>query len=61
MNADGSNARNLTLDQPRELMRGDPEWSPDGQWIAFTQSRSTVGAGRGSIWIMRGDGSDKRR
>jgi len=61
MNADGTNARNLTLDLPRELMRGEPAWSPDGQWLAFTQSRGTAGPGRGSIWIMRADGSEKRQ
>jgi molecular chaperone DnaK len=34
----------------------DPAWAPDGSWIAFVR-----GVSRGSIWLMRADGSGLRR
>jgi Tol biopolymer transport system component len=34
----------------------DPAWAPDGSWIAFVR-----GVGRGTIWLIRPDGSDLRR
>lgn len=48
-----------------------PTWSPDGQWIAYIESKPAEGKlgdqgtpnppGTDSIWIMRKDGSDKHR
>lgn len=34
----------------------DPAWSPDGRWMAFVR-----GVGRGTIWLVRRDGSGLRR
>ncbi|MBN2383520.1 PD40 domain-containing protein [bacterium] len=35
-----------------------PAWSPDGRYIAYV---STVTDGKGDIWTMRADGTDKRQ
>jgi Tol biopolymer transport system component len=58
---DGTAARNLTADLPAELMRGEPAWSPDGQWIAFTQSNTNPGSRGGGVWVMRVNGTSKRQ
>jgi dipeptidyl aminopeptidase/acylaminoacyl peptidase len=43
----------------RQLTQGDkssdePQWSPDGQWLAFLSSRS----GRRGVWLIRPDGGE---
>jgi dipeptidyl aminopeptidase/acylaminoacyl peptidase len=43
---------------PRALARGShPRYSRDGRWISFTR----VSAGQSDVWIMRADGTAKRR
>jgi len=37
-----------------------PAWSPDGEWIAY-DSNSESPNGMNFIWLMRRDGSEKRR
>ena len=45
-------------DAPRALTRGShPRYSRDGRWISFAR----VTAGQSDVWIMRADGSAKRR
>lgn len=38
--------------------QGQPDWSPDGRWIAFGRDPAPCDNG---IWMMRVDGSDLRR
>jgi TolB protein len=54
MRADGSHARDLTLNLAQD---GQPAWSPDGKEIAFVSTRD----GNAEIYAMRADGSGQRR
>jgi tol-pal system beta propeller repeat protein TolB len=56
VNANGSGKTNLTAN---DVWDGDPAWSPDGQWIAFTQR--VGGQHQGHIQIIRPDGSGETR
>jgi Tol biopolymer transport system component len=56
INPDGTGERTLT--GPREHA-ADPAWSPDGKWIAYT--RETDNLDSPEIWVMRADGSQKRK
>ena len=56
MNADGSDARNLTR-HPLRDGEGGHLWSPDGSKIAFMSNR----AGSNALYVMNADGSDQRR
>jgi Tol biopolymer transport system component len=50
VSADGSDLRPITTGDQNDM---DPDWSPDGEWIAFHRD--------GGLWIVRPDGSDLRR
>jgi Tol biopolymer transport system component len=52
MDTSGSNLNQLTTTQGYTC-----DWSPDGEWIVYTDSRAVSGR----LWIMRKDGSDKQQ
>lgn len=50
---------NLSDGSTRELTQGDkscdePQWSPDGAWIAFVSNR----VGKKNVWLIRPDGGE---
>ena len=50
-NADGSDAVQLTY---ADKSSTNPQWSPDGKWLAFTSSR----AGKNQIYLLRAAGGE---
>lgn len=50
-NADGSDAVQLTY---ADKSSGNPQWSPDGKWLAFSSAR----AGKNNIYLMRAAGGE---
>jgi len=54
MNADGSDPRKIA--SPTGYWIDEPEWSPDGNSIAFFSD----GQGVGAIWVMKADGTRQR-
>lgn len=50
--------KRLTSGQRRD---GQPRWSPDGWWIAFTSDRDEDGQGKGQIWLLAARGGEPQR
>jgi Tol biopolymer transport system component len=55
---DGSQLRRLTDPLTVETVESSPQWSPDGQWIAYTRSEPGDNY-RPHVFFMRRDGSEK--
>src|SRR5262245_31837843 len=49
--ADGGDAYQMTFGEKSST---NPDWSPDGRWIAFTSSRS----GKNNLYLMRSTGGE---
>ncbi len=52
--ADGKRSRALTQG---DASCSDPQWSPDGQWIAFITNR----VGKKNLWCIRSDGGEAQQ
>ena len=50
-NTDGSDSYQITFGEKSST---DPQWSPDGKWLAFTSSRS----GKNNLYLMRISGGE---
>jgi Tol biopolymer transport system component len=55
---DGSGLERLT---PWSLNASDPDWSPDGQRIAFDSGDAELRGQKSNIYVMRADGSGRKR
>jgi len=67
VNANGSGARRLTTPPPpspsgSEFSDGQPDWSPDGRWIAFVREEQLERGGViDNLYVIRRDGSGERQ
>ena len=58
MNIDGTGLERLTR---WRLNASNPDWSPDGQSIAFDSGDSGTPGSKGDIYVIRADGSGRTR
>lgn len=58
INRDGSGRRRLTRNA---VWDSEPVWSPDGRWIAYSSGNWGSEGAMPSLYVMRPDGSRKRR
>ena len=56
MNSDGSDQTRLTDWPGRDE---DPDWSPNGRWIAFHRDINPISAGILEVFVMNPDGSNQ--
>ena len=59
MEADGSNPRQISQLLPGDFSHQDPNWGPDGQWLAFVNYREEDGHRYSRIEKVRLDGSQR--
>jgi Tol biopolymer transport system component len=61
MNADGTDAHQLTSLSAAGGSDWCPDWSPDGRQIAFSRSVGTGSDERSAIFVINSDGSDEHQ
>ncbi len=54
----GGESRRITSGQYRD---GQPRWSPDGRYIAFTSDRDPDERGKGQVWLLETRGGEAQR
>ena len=59
MEADGSRPRQISALQPGDLSHLDPNWGPDGQWLAFVSHREEGNHRYSRIEKIRLDGAQR--